>query len=157
MNIQDISDFIDLVKNTAKYERVLNNIKEEQDRLNAVIATVGKASELDKLRKEVEKERAELQAKFEKDTAERDRYIESEANIIAEKKRALDEALSNVAKSASEATERMSAARELAASFNGREKAMRQAEAGIAKRQEQLDTMIAEYNEKITKLRSVMG
>lgn len=47
--------------------------------------------------------------------------------------------------------------RELAASFDGREKAMRQAEAGIAKRQEQLDTMIAEYNEKITKLRSVMG
>ena len=59
MNIQDISDFIDLVKNPAKYERVLQNIKDEQERLNAVIATVGKASELDKLRKEVEKERAE--------------------------------------------------------------------------------------------------
>lgn len=157
MNLQDISDFIDLVKNTAKYERVLNNIKEEQDRLNAVIATVGKASELDKLRKEVEKERAELQAKFDKDTAERDRYIESEVNIIAEKKRALDVALSNVAKSTSEAAERMSAAHELATSFSGREKAMRQAEAGLTKRQEQLDAMIAEYNEKITKLRSVMG
>ena len=157
MNIQDIADFIDLVKNPAKYERVLKNIQEEQGRLNAVIETVGKASDLDKLRKEVEKERSELQAKFYKETSERDRSIEVEVTIISEKKRALDEALSNVAKSAAEASERMNAARELAASFEGREKAMRQAEAGLAKRQEQLDAMISEYNEKITKLRSVMG
>lgn len=29
MNIQDIADFLDLVKNPAKYERVLSNIKAE--------------------------------------------------------------------------------------------------------------------------------
>ena len=64
MNIQDIADFLDLVKNPVKYEERLQALKDEQGRLNAVIETVGKASELDKLRKEVEKEREQLQADF---------------------------------------------------------------------------------------------
>jgi len=30
MNIQDIADFIDLVKNPAKYEKILKNLQDEQ-------------------------------------------------------------------------------------------------------------------------------
>ena len=55
MNIQDIVDFIDLVKNPEKYERILKNLVDERARLDAAIATVGKASELDKLRKRTRK------------------------------------------------------------------------------------------------------
>lgn len=157
MNIQDISDFIDLVKNPAKYERVLQNIKDEQERLNAVIATVGKASELDKLRKEVEKERAELQADFDKQSKERDAYVEREVELLSKKKRDLDEALQNAAKALQDAAEKTAAAKALAASFDGREKQLRQAEESIQVRQKQLDAQIAEYSEKIAKLRSVMG
>ena len=43
MNIQDIVDFIDLVKNPEKYERILQNLVDERARLDAAIATVGKA------------------------------------------------------------------------------------------------------------------
>ena len=157
MNIQDISDFIDLVKNPAKYERVLQNIKDEQERLNAVIATVGKASELDKLRKEVEKERAELQADFDKLSKERDAYIEREVELLSKKKRDLDEALQNAAKALQDAAEKTAAAKALASSFDGREKQLRQAEESIQVRQKQLDAQISEYSEKIAKLRSVMG
>ena len=157
MNIQDISDFIDLVKNPAKYERVLQNIKDEQERLNAVIATVGKASELDKLRKEVEKERAELQADFDKQSKERDVYVEREIELLAKKKRDLDEALQNAAKALQEAAEKTTTAKALASSFDCREKQLRQAEESIQVRQKQLDAQIAEYSEKFAKLRSVMG
>lgn len=157
MNLQDIADFIDLVKNTAKYERVLNNIKEEQDRLNAVIATVGKASELEKLRKEVEKERVDLVAQFEKDTAERDAYVTKEVALLADKKRVLDEALGNVAKATSEASDRIATANNLMTSVTEREQALKKGEATLTQRQKQLDALISEYNEKITKLRSVMG
>ena len=157
MNLQDIAEFIDLVNNPAKYERVLNNIKEEQERLNAVIETVGKASELDKLRKEVEKERSELQADFNKQSKERDAYVEREVELLSKKKRDLDDALQNAAKALQEAAEKTAAARELATSFEGREKQLRQAEESIQVRQKQLDAQIAEYSEKIAKLRSVMG
>lgn len=156
MNIQDIADFIDLVKNPVKYEKVLSNIKDEQDRLNAVIATVGKASELDKLRKEVEKERDQLQVDFVKATAERDAYVTKEVDLLLAKRKEAELTLEKANALIVEANTKTEAAKELANSFAGRDKAVRQAEQSIEIRQKQLDALIAEYNEKITKLRSVM-
>ena len=157
MNIQDIADFLDLVKNPAKYEERLQALKDEQGRLNAVIETVGKASELDKLRKEVEKERDQLQADFLKATQERDRYVEREVQILAQKKLEYEDATARATELAVSAEAKLRSAQELAESFSGREKILRQGEDGLRVRQEQLDALISEYNEKVAKLRSVMA
>jgi len=39
MNIQDIANFIDLVNNPEKYNRVLKNLQDEQARLTAVLVS----------------------------------------------------------------------------------------------------------------------
>ena len=157
MNIQDIADFLDLVKNPVKYEERLQALKDEQGRLNAVIETVGKASELDKLRKEVEKEREQLQADFLKATQERDKYVEREVQILSQKKREYEDATVRATELAVSAEAKLRSAQELADSFSGREKVLRQNEDGLRVRQEQLDALISEYNEKVAKLRSVMA
>lgn len=156
MNIQDIADFLDLVKNPVKYEERLQALKDEQGRLNAVIETVGKASELDKLRKEVEKEREQLQADFLKATQERDKYVEREVQILSQKKLEYEDATARATELAVSAEAKLRSAQELADSFSGREKVLRQSEDGLRVRREQLDALISEYNEKVAKLRSVM-
>lgn len=156
MNIQDIADFLDLVKNPVKYEERLQALKDEQGRLNAVIETVGKASELDKLRKEVEKEREQLQADFLKATKERDKYVEREVQILSQKKLEYEDATARATELAVSAEAKLRSAQELADSLSGREQVLRQSEDGLRVRQEQLDALISEYNEKVAKLRSVM-
>ena len=156
MNIQDIADFLDLVKNPVKYEERLQALKDEQGRLNAVIETVGKASELDKLRKEVEKEREQLQADFLKATKERDKYVEREVQILSQKKLEYEDATARATELAVSAEAKLRSAQELADSLSGREQVLRQSEDGLRVRQEQLDALISEYNEKVAKLRAVM-
>lgn len=157
MNLQDIADFLDLVKNPAKYEQVLTNIRQEQDRLNAVVATVGKASELDKLRKEVEKERDSLAKQYETINKERDLAIQAEVATLATKRKTLDAAQAKADQKTAEAESQLASAKELAAGFAGRDKALKQAEANMVVGQAQLEASIKEYNEKLTKLRSVMN
>ena len=157
MNIQDVADFLDLVKNPDKYEARLKAIKEEQERLNAVIATVGKASELDKLRKEVEKERDQLQEDFVKATRERDAYVEREVEVLTKKKIEYTEAISKATELATSAELKLKEANALIKSHDGREKKLKQGEDGLTVRQKQLDALILEYNEKVAKLRSVMA
>ena len=155
MNIQDIADFLDLVKNPAKYERVLSNIKAEQDRLNAVIETVGKASELDKLRKEVELKSNTL-------TIEYNKKIEDlEKSYVRKTKKAeslasdLEQKLAQAAKELEVAVNKQRAAEDLANSFAGRDKKLKEQEAQVVVLREQLQASVTEYNEKIEKIRSI--
>ena len=157
MNIQDIADFLDLVKNPAKYERVLSNIKAEQDRLNAVIETVGKASELDKLRKEVELKSNTL-------TIEHNKKIEDlEKSYVRKTKKAeslasdLEQKLAQAAKELEVAVNKQRAAEDLANSFTGRDKKLKEQEELVANLREELKASVSEYNEKLSKLRSVMS
>lgn len=157
MNIQDIADFLDLVKNPAKYERVLSNIKAEQDRLNAVIETVGKASELDKLRKEVELKSNTL-------TIEYNKKIEDlEKSYVRKTKKAeslasdLEQKLAQAAKELEVAVNKQRAAEDLANSFTGRDKKLKEQEELVANLREELKASVSEYNEKLSKLRSVMS
>ena len=53
MNIQDIADFIDLVKNPDKYDKLLKDLVDEQDRLKAVIKTVGDVSEIESIKTQI--------------------------------------------------------------------------------------------------------
>ena len=157
MNIQDIADFLDLVKNPAKYERVLSNIKAEQDRLNAVIETVGKASELDNLRKEVELKSNTL-------TIEYNKKIEDlEKSYVRKTKKAeslasdLEQKLEQAAKELEVAVNKQRAAEDLVNSFTGRDKKLKEQEELVANLREELKASVSEYNEKLSKLRSVMS
>lgn len=157
MNIQDIADFIDLVKNPVKYEKALQNIKEEQQRLNAVIETVGKASELDSLRKKLDKDRT----KFEKTQADRLEALASREIEFEVRKEQLEKDLLEkigIADKALVDTEvKVNEAQQTVRSYVEREKAIRAEEASIKVQRAELEQKQREIDEKLSKLRSVLG
>lgn len=157
MNIQDIADFLDLVKNPAKYERVLSNIKAEQDRLNAVIETVGKASELDKLRKEVELESNTLTIEYNKKIEDLEKSYVHKTKKAESLASDLEQKLAQAAKELEVAVNKQRAAEDLANSFTGRDKKLKEQEELVANLREELKASVSEYNEKLSKLRSVMS
>lgn len=53
MNIQDIADFIDLIKNPDKYDKLLKDLVDEQERLTAVIKTVGDVTEIESIKTQI--------------------------------------------------------------------------------------------------------
>jgi len=157
MNIQDIADFLDLVKNPAKYERVLSNIKAEQDRLNAVIETVGKASELDKLRKEVETKADTLNVEYTKKVEDLEKSYVHKTKKAESLASDLEQKLAQAAKELEVAVNKQRAAEDLANSFTGRDKKLKEQEESVANLREELKASVSEYNEKLSKLRSVMS
>jgi chromosome segregation ATPase len=157
MNIQDIADFIDLVKNPAKYERVLKNIQEEQARLNAVVETVGKAAELDTLRKEVEVKSQKLDEDAQKKFDALDKKVTSKLKSLEASQAKAEEELKKANTLQLEATAAKVAADELLASFSSRDKALRKAEEEIAARLADISAKEQELSDRLTKLRSVMG
>ena len=53
MNIQDIADFIDLIKNPDKYDQLLKDLVDEQERLTVVIKTVGDVTEIESIKTQI--------------------------------------------------------------------------------------------------------
>lgn len=157
MNIQDIADFLDLVKNPAKYEALLTRLQDEQGRLAAAVATVGKASELDKLRKEVEEKSALLDKAFKDKEEALTKQVEQEIRIFKTKQENLQATTERSEKAAQEAQAATKAAKDLADSFSGRDKALVTKEKQVAEQQATLNALVQEYNEKVTKLRAVMA
>jgi chromosome segregation ATPase len=157
MNIQDIADFIDLVKNPAKYEKILKNLQDEQARLNAAVETVGKASELDSLRKDVEKQRDKLEAVYTTKLNKLDSEYKVKLDAV-EKLQSEVEAKSAEANVAlQEANTQTIAAIELTQSCVLREKALSKQEKLVEAMKAELGASVTEYNEKLAKLRSVMA
>ena len=157
MNIQDISDFLDLVKNPDKYAAALQTLKEEQERLNEVIATVGKASELDKLRKAVDKQKQSLEADFQNRVVTFEQQCVVTQKSLEKQKQDVAEQKDAAIKAEQEAVAIKTRAEALASSFAGREKVLRKAEEDVAQRAKEVSALQVEYNEKLAKLRSVMG
>jgi chromosome segregation ATPase len=157
MNIQDIADFLDLVKNPSKYEALLTRLQDEQGRLAASIATVGKASELDKLRKEVEAKSESLDKAFKDKEEALTKQVEQEIRIFKTKQENLQATIERSEKAAQEAQAATKAAKDLAESFSGRDKALVAKEKQVAEQQANLNALVQEYNEKVAKLRAVMA
>lgn len=156
MNLQNVADFLDLVTNPEKYQAVLVRLQEEQARLNAAIETVGKASELDKLRKDVEKKAAKNELEFVDKVKAAEQRLEQKFDIAASAQASADKTKEEADKMLAEAQRVANEANTLKNSFEGRDKALRQAEEMLARRQAKLDGLVEEYNAKIAKLRSVM-
>lgn len=157
MNIQDISDFLDLVKNPDKYNKFVEDIKAEQARLKAAVETVAKASELDKLIKEYNKKTAA----FEKSVFDKQKEIDDIASrnqqALLARQAVAEQAQINAQAVLQEASTKAEQANKLAESFAGREKELRKQETFVEEQKKVLASQIAEYEEKLTKIRSVLG
>ena len=148
--------FLELVADPTKYRTYLEKLEAEQQRLNAVIETVGKASELEALRKDVEKQREKLESVY---TTKLDKLdTEYKAKLAAvEKLQTKVEADALVAsKVMQEANQQSVASEALAKTFADRERALRKQEALVESMKAELGASVTEYNDKLAKLRSVM-
>ena len=157
MNIQDIADFIDLVKNPVKYEKALQNIKEEQQRLKAVVETVGKASELESLRKEVLAKQTKQEEEFKSKTEANEKKLLAKLKSLEATQVKAQEELDKAQKAQAEAQLKQISADELQASFGGRDKQIRKQEEELAQRLAAIQAKELELEERLTKLRAVMG
>jgi len=157
MNIQDVADFLDLVKNPTKYEKVLQNLKEEQGRLTAVIETVGKVSEINTLLKQAQDKEIKLEADYVNKRNAVEKQAEEDAIVLGQLKAKTKAELEQAEKSAEELATQTKEAGRVRADLTKREKALVTKEAILAATQESLDVMVKEYEEKLAKLRSVMA
>ena len=157
MNLQHIADFIDLVKNPVEFEKKLKILKDEQDRLNTAIETIGKATELDSLRKAVERQKVKLEQEYQMKNKEVEDNLKLALNNIEKANLDVKEEWKKVNEQVRISEQKLEQATRLQETFQGRDNELRKLEAEAAKKQSMLDTQIAEYAIKIEKLRSVMS
>lgn len=157
MNIQDIADFLDLVKNPDKFQKYVDTLKEEQVRLNAAIETVGKASELDTLRKQVEKQQAKLEKVYQTKQDAQDTEYKSKLDAVAELQTKAETEFARARTTLAEANQLKATSDEIIKGFSQRDKELRKQEQFVENLKNELATSVAEYNEKLAKLRSVMN
>lgn len=157
MNFQDISDFLDLVKNPAKADEVLSNILNHKAQLDASIATVGKAQDIERLQRKAVKlvENAEAKAAEIVEAAEAN--MSKQRSAIQAKIEELQVQEQKVNDFNQESHARMENAKAIEATFNQREKTLRMQEQQSAADSQRLATLMREYEEKSAKLRSAMG
>ena len=117
---------------------------------------MAKASELDKLRKEVEKERDTLKADFEKSLKEQEARVEKEVLLLAKKKASMDEATSKANELIAVTENKLAEAEALIIANKQKESDLARELIIITEKQTQLDASLTEYEERVTKLRSVM-
>lgn len=156
MNIQDVADFIDLVKNPKKYEESLANLKAESDRQQAVLATINKAKKLEAWEKELIVKEATLETNYQTRVVALDAENET-------KQKELDAALVAAKKSQGDNAELVVKNKALQVDLKAREKAVTEKEFVLDRDQKivnersaQLNAQIKEYDEKLAKLKAVM-
>lgn len=156
MNIQDIADFLDLVKNPKKYEESLANLKAESDRLQAVLATIAKAKKLEAWEKELTDKEATLESDYQTRVAALDaeataKQTELTAALTAAKKSQGD-AANLVAKNKAKLAELQTREKEVA----DKEFVLNRDQQIVNERSARLNASIAEYEDKLSKLKAVM-
>lgn len=157
MNVKDVVDFLDLVKNPEKYEALANELQARQDALDARIAAVGLIGDIEGLKQKAEKLVSVANKKAEK--------IEADANDAFEKRQAayddlfakLKEQELAVAKKAQDADSKLAIVNELVSATANKQSSITQRERAVSLLESQVADLKAEYEEKVAKLRSVMA
>jgi len=83
MNIQDVAEFLDFVKNPDKYTALLKSLVDEQERLNAVAETVVKVSAFDKEKKKFESEKNKIEKQLQASLEELEKTKQEDAAKVA--------------------------------------------------------------------------
>lgn len=156
MNIQDVADFISLVKDPAKFERHLKQLVDEQDRLKAVIETVGKVEEIESIKTQIklteQKELQKQQALLAKYEQERMKEAASAA-ILQEETRLTREKYQNLLQEL-QANEKETKA--LNTQAKKREKDLENKQTELQETLAATEKVKLDYEERLTKLKSVM-
>ena len=156
MNIQDVADFISLVKDPSKFEHHLKQLVDEQDRLKAVIETVGKVEEIESIKtqiklteqKELQKQQA-LLAKYEQERTKEAvsaAILQEETRLTREKYQTLLQEL--------QATEKEIKALNIQA--KKRDKDLENKQTELKETLAATERVKLDYEERLTKLKSVM-
>jgi DNA repair exonuclease SbcCD ATPase subunit len=157
MDFKQISDFYDLVQYPDKYKRFLDELKSRQEGLDKAIADVGTAAEIPRLKEQAQK--ALVKAKEDADKQVSDAKVQA-AKILEEAQKALDKAQAEATRASINKAE----AQALTAQYTEMKMETASQMRTQAKLQERLLQMEKEYsekelelNERLHKLRSVMG
>lgn len=157
MNIQDIADFLDLVKNPAKYEALLKNITDRQAKLTETIENVAKATELDKLLKQNESRKVELESEYK---ALVEKQEKAHADLVAAAQTRKEEAQ----KLLEQVKQDVVNASQMKKEAEDNLRAAKQKSAEIAKQQQEVDeqgkklqVLIEDYETKLTKFKQIVG
>ena len=156
MNIQDVADFISLVKDPAKFESYLTQLVEEQNRLKAVIETVGQVEEIEAIKIAIKKQAilAEQQQADILSKIQQDRLKESTAATVAlaetkatqEKYRVL---LQELQQTQQETKDLNAQAKKQQADLQKKQKELQDKLVAV-------DALKVEYDDRVAKLKSVM-
>lgn len=156
MNFQDLTEFMDLVKNPTKYDKYLNELKDARDQLTAAAELVGKASDIEKLQKKAvkavevaEAKAAEIEAAATRDSQQRqaayDKMFEEHRKVVE---------LFNADKQVVD--NKQAAVAELEKSLNERERALRKNLQAYELAAADLTAKTQEVEDKLAKLRAAM-
>lgn len=156
MNIQDVADFISLVKDPAKYEQAIQQMKEEQDRLTAVIETVGVVAEIEKIKKEIDAQAGKLESNYAQRISDFEKEKKSWLDKIELTNALAQQDLKANKEAAATLREKEAAYKKKLSDITTREQLLVNLEAVAFEKEVKLNAMLVEYEEKITKLKSVM-
>jgi len=157
MDLNSVSEFLELVKNPSKYDKALKTLRDEQERLNAAIETVGKASDLDKLIKSNQALEHNIKSTYQSKEVELVGKVNTEL-AKAKTKQDQAKALNDKAQAALNAAEVETQHNRAIASINADlEAALRSKQQELDAREKSLDVKLAEYNEKYNKLKAALG
>lgn len=156
MNIQDVADFISLVKDPAKFESYLTQLVEEQNRLKAVIETIGQVEEIEAIKIAIKKQaliaeqqQADLLAKI-----QQDRLKESTAATVALAETKATQEKYKILLQELQANEKETKALNIQA--KKREKDLENKQTELQETLAATEKVKLDYEERLTKLKSVM-
>ena len=157
MNFQDISEFLDLIKNPAKYEKYLTELKDAKDQLQAAAELVGKANEIEKLQtkatklvEKAEAKAADIQAEAEAAAAKRQEAYDQLFAELAQKEAAVTKVKQETDSKFAQAQDLVKEYNEKSRQLRADQKAYDVAAADLAKKTEEVE-------DKLAKLRALMG
>ena len=156
MNIQDVADFISLVKDPAKFESYLTQLVEEQNRLKAVIETIGQVEEIEAIKIAIKKQaliaeqqQADLLAKI-----QQDRLKESTAATVALAETKATQEKYRILLQELQQTQQETKALNIQA--KKREKDLENKQTELQETLAATEKVKLDYEERLTKLKSVM-
>ena len=156
MNIQDIADFIDLIKNPDKYDKLLKDLVDEQERLTAVIKTVGDVTEIESIKTQIKLD--EKQAILDREAIlkkiEQDRVKENVATTVLQAD--LQATRTKYQTLYQDLQEKEAETKELNKLAKKREKALVSKQAELQEKLTNVEALKLELEDRLAKLKAVM-
>lgn len=157
MNLQAISEFLDVVQNPDKYQKALTALKTEQGKLETLIATVGKVSEITKVREQTSKILDEAQKTLEDARKTAEETVHKAGDTYKKKLDAVTKREVDVQAQVQKALELNTESKRIQESFAATSKELTRREAIVLDREQKAVKLEQELNERLEKLRTVMG